>query len=75
MRRFGEINIYEILSSKDAAEPIGPTLFAGPFMTPGKVNYFYKILKSTKKNHKIRKLFWYCFSLYDEKMVIDKATV
>ena len=50
MRSFGEINIYEILSSKDATEPIGPTLFAGPYMTPGKVNYFHKILKIHKKN-------------------------
>ena len=49
MRSFGEINIYEILSSKDATEPIGPTLFAGPYMTPGKVNYFHKILKIHKK--------------------------
>ena len=63
MRRFGEINIYEILSSKDAAEPIGPTLFAGPYMAQGRLIIFFLNFENSQKH------LWYCFLLYEEKML------
>ena len=39
-----------------------------------KVLYFCKILKSAKKFNKIRN-FLFCFILYKEKMLTDKATI
>ena len=40
-----------------------------------KVFYFSKILKMRKKYNGIRKLFCFCFILYKEKMLTDKAKV
>ena len=69
------------------AEPIRPKFCVWPHVTPGrfmndqnfqnlcfKVLYFCKILKSAKKYNKIRN-FLFCFILYKEKMLTDKATI
>ena len=63
-------------------ESIGPKFCVGPHVTPGEVNEWTKIQKFVlkcfifvKNIMKSANFFCFCFKMYKEKMVTDKATI
>jgi len=63
---------------------IGPKFCVGPHMNPGKVKMV--IMKNVSRKHfdfrkvlkiheKIRRIFCYCFKMYEQKILTNRATI